>query len=79
MQTIKKRIAEQIVVAIRGINAEAELTAADVAGMLEYPPDAGMGDLAFPCFKLSRTLRRSPVQIAATLCEAISDEAVVRV
>ena len=79
MQTIKKRIAEQIVAAIRGINAEAELTAADVAGMLEYPPDAGMGDLAFPCFKLSRTLRRSPVQIAATLCEAISDEAVERV
>ena len=79
MQTIKKRIAEQVVAAIRGINAEAELTAADVAGMLEYPPDAGMGDLAFPCFKLSRTLRRSPVQIAATLCEAISDEAVERV
>ena len=74
MQTIKKHIAEQIVGAVLAINEEAALTAADVAGMLEYPPDANMGDLAFPCFKLSKTLRRSPVQIAASLCETLKED-----
>ena len=77
MQTIKKRIAEQIVVAIKGINADAELNAVDVAAMLEYPPDANMGDLAFPCFKLSKTLRRSPVQIASSLCESLKTDEVI--
>ncbi len=80
MQTIKQRIAAQIVTAVHGINSEAELSASDVAGMLEYPPDATMGDLAFPCFRLSKTLRRSPVQIAATLCESLKeDETIGRV
>ena len=74
MQTIKKHIAEQIVGAVLAINEEAALTAADVAVMLEYPPDANMGDLAFPCFKLSKTLRRSPVQIAASLCETLKED-----
>ena len=39
--------------------------------MLEYPPDATKGDIALPCFKLSRALRRPPVQIAATLAGAL--------
>ena len=77
MQTIKKRIAKEIVTAVQSINAEAELNAQDVAAMLEYPPDANMGDLAFPCFKLSKVLRRSPVQIAAALCEALKTDAVI--
>ena len=40
--------------------------------MLEYPPDTTMGDVALPCFKLSRTLRKAPPMIAKELCEAIS-------
>ncbi len=79
MQTIKKRIAEQIAIGVHAINDQAGLDAEDIALMLEYPPDSSMGDLAFPCFKLSKTLRRSPVQIAAALCEAIHDEAVEKV
>jgi len=77
MQTIKKRIAEKIVDAVLQINAEAQLNAQDVAAMLEYPPDANLGDLAFPCFKLSKVLRRSPVQIAAALCEALAQDEVI--
>ncbi len=79
MQTIKKRIAEQIVSGVKSINADAALSVEDVAAMLEYPPDANMGDLAFPCFRLSKTLRRSPVQIAEALCHTISDEAIGKV
>ena len=79
MQTIKKRIAEQIVEKVHAINADAALLAEDVAAMLEYPPDANMGDLAFPCFKLSRVLRRAPVQIAQAIAEDFADETVSRV
>ena len=76
MQTIKLRIAEKIATAVLAINAEAQLNAQDVAAMLEYPPDSNMGDLAFPCFKLSKTLRRSPVQIATTLAELLNDSSI---
>ena len=55
MQTIKLRIAEKIATAVLAINAVAQLNAQDVAALLEYPPDSNMGDLAFPCFKLSKT------------------------
>ena len=44
---------------------------ADIAGMLEIPPEKEMGDYAFPCFKLSRALRMGPPQIAAALAGAI--------
>ena len=35
-----------------------------------------MGDIALPCFKLAKTLRRSPVQIASTLAPLVSGEAI---
>jgi arginyl-tRNA synthetase len=47
--------------------------------MLEYPPDPAMGDLAMPCFRLSKTLRRSPVQIAAQLAEQVKCECAARI
>ncbi len=76
MQTIKLRIAEKIASAVLAINAEANLNAQDVAAMLEYPPDSNLGDLAFPCFKLSKVLRRSPVQIATAMTELLNDAAI---
>ena len=39
---------------------------------LEYPPSVDMGDVALPCFKLSRILRKSPNQIAQELAAGIS-------
>jgi arginyl-tRNA synthetase len=76
MLTIKKRIAEKILSAVLEIAPTAELTADEIVGMLEYPPDANMGDLAFPCFKLSRSLRRAPAMIAAALVESLSDDCI---
>lgn len=72
MLKIKLQIAEKIYVGVKGINPDAEIAIEDIASMLEYPPDASMGDLAFPCFKLSKALRRSPVQIAAALADGLS-------
>ena len=72
MQTIKKMIAEKLADGIASLGAPGALTTDELTSMLEYPPDEGMGDLALPCFKLSRTLRRAPVQIAAALCDCLS-------
>ena len=78
MQNIKKRIAERIVESVLAVSADAQLNASDVSAMLEYPPDPNMGDLAFPCFRLSKVLRRSPVQIALALAEKLNDECIAR-
>ena len=72
MQTIKHLIANQLTEGIVALGAPAAPTAAELVAMLEYPPDDTMGDLALPCFKLSRTLRRAPVQIAAALAESLA-------
>ncbi len=76
MLKIKSLIAEKIFQEVKSINAGAEISVQDITLMLEYPPDADMGDLAFPCFKLSKVLRRSPVQIAATIAEGLAGEAI---
>ena len=44
-----------------------------VAGILEIPPKADMGDYAFPCFQLAKTLRKAPPMIAADIAEKIGD------
>ena len=72
MLAIKVEIAQSIAQIIKGINASAELEAATIFDMLEYPPDEKMGDLALPCFKLSKTLRMPPVKIAEAIASELS-------
>lgn len=43
------------------------MTAAEIENMFETPKDESMGDVALPCFKLSKVLRKSPVAIAEEL------------
>ena len=74
MLTLKKKTAEYIASAAASAFGEGLLTADDVLGMLEYPPDRTMGDIALPCFRLSKILRRSPVQIAEALAGGIKCE-----
>ena len=76
MQTIKKKVAEAILAGVDGMNTAHGLSAAEIAALLEYPPDPTMGDLAFPCFRLSKVLRRAPAQIAQTLAETVKDEVI---
>lgn len=47
------------------------LTAPEIADLLETPPDPAMGDFAFPCFRLAKTMRKAPPMIAAALCDSI--------
>ncbi|MCM8901640.1 arginine--tRNA ligase [Caldicoprobacter algeriensis] len=50
-----------------------KLSRDQIYDMLEYPPNPEMGDIALPCFKLSKTLRKPPVQIAQELASNISN------
>lgn len=74
MYQMKSMIAEAILSALA--DAGGALTAAELSEALEYPPNPEMGDLAFPCFKLSRTLRKAPPAIAEELKSRFSCECV---
>lgn len=74
MLTFKRKMADAVLAAAKEVFPAATLTAQTLFEMLEYPPDAAMGDLALPCFKLSKELRRSPVQIADMLCASLSPD-----
>ena len=50
---------------------------AEIYDMLALPPNTEMGDYALPCFKFAKVLRKSPVQIAETLCATISADEVI--
>ena len=43
-----------------------------ISALIETPPEKKMGDLAFPCFVLARTMRKAPPMIAAELAEKFS-------
>ena len=49
-----------------------EIEPQQIHDMLEVPPNPEMGDLALPCFKLSRILKKSPVRIAEDLSAIVS-------
>ena len=72
MLILKKKTASLLAECIKEKFGEGLLSTDEIFAMLEYPPDNSMGDIALPCFRLSRTLRRSPVQIAEILAENIS-------
>ncbi|MBR2290068.1 MAG: arginine--tRNA ligase [Clostridia bacterium] len=43
----------------------------EIENYIEIPPDKAMGDYAFPCFKLAKTLRKAPPAIAEEIKEKI--------
>ena len=44
----------------------------EILSMIEIPPNAAMGDFAFPCFKLAKTYRKSPNIIAQELAQELN-------
>ena len=48
------------------------LPAEEIAGLLETPPNPELGDFAFPCFRLAKTLRKAPPLIAQELAESVA-------
>lgn len=67
MLNIKEMISNILVQLVPGLSCD------EINAMLEYPPDTTMGDVALPCFKLSKTLKKSPMQIAQDLAGKIPE------
>jgi arginyl-tRNA synthetase len=64
-------IAELLAGLLSGSAPELGLEAAELEAWLERPRDPKLGDLAFPCFRLAKGLRKAPPAIAAELAEGI--------
>ena len=78
MKAFKLNIAKTISRSVAASFAGASLSEAEILDLLEYPTDTSMGDIALPCFKLSKILRRSPVQIAMALAESFPADSAVK-
>ncbi|MBP6910690.1 hypothetical protein KBC03_03745 [Patescibacteria group bacterium] len=67
IEQYKQKFAE-LLVAKTGMSVE------DIIPMIEQPPQAEMGDLAFPCFSLAKALKKAPPMIAADVASGLSAE-----
>lgn len=67
MINFKNVIAEKIA-------KEVEFDAKEIEGFIEVPPNEEMGDYAFPCFKLAKTLKKAPPAIATELKEKMTTD-----
>ena len=74
MLILKKKTADLLAKCIAEKFGEGILSSDEIFTMLEYPPDTSMGDIALPCFRLSRSLRRAPAQIAEVLAAEVCCE-----
>ena len=64
---MKNKIIDLLAAQIEGMSKE------DISATIEIPPKPEMGDFAFPCFRLAKTMHKSPNMIAADIKEAIGD------
>ncbi|MFL0247857.1 arginine--tRNA ligase [Candidatus Clostridium stratigraminis] len=63
----KKLVAEKI-------KEQVDLELSTIEKLIELPPRPDMGDYAFPCFQLSKTMRKAPHMIAEELKNKIGKE-----
>lgn len=73
MLNFKKNLAKTISEKILS-SFSVEIAPEEIGEMFEFPPEPHMGDVAFPSFKLSKTLRRAPQQIAQALADGLNVE-----
>ena len=50
----------------------ADLSSDEVYSSIEIPANAEMGDYSFPCFRLSKVMKKAPAAIAAELADKLS-------
>ncbi|MGN0151022.1 MAG: arginine--tRNA ligase [Wujia sp.] len=49
------------------------LTASEIESLIEIPPKPELGDFAFPCFRLAKTMHKAPQMIATEIKDAIGE------
>ena len=62
MEKLKKQLAQAVEEAL---GVDAEQLGFGLCSLFETPEDEKMGDIALPCFRLAKVLRKSPAAIAA--------------
>ena len=67
MNFAKKIVGGLVSDALKKIVSDEILDNETIISLLEYPPSSENGDLAFPCFRLSKALRKAPPAIASEL------------
>lgn len=70
MLDIKKEISEQIAKTIENVKSK------EIYTYIEVPKDTKNGDYAFPCFRLAKTLRKSPPEIANQIKEKLEENGI---
>ena len=70
MLDIKKEISEQIAKTIENVESK------EIYTYIEIPKDTKNGDYAFPCFRLAKTLRKSPPEIANQIKEKLEENGI---
>ena len=70
MLDIKKEISEQITKTIENVESK------EIYTYIEVPKDTKNGDYAFPCFRLAKTLRKSPPEIANQIKEKLEENGI---
>jgi arginyl-tRNA synthetase len=68
MIDFKEGIAQLLSKYIEGLELE------QIKDMIEIPTDSKMGDYAFPCFRLAKTLRKAPPAIAEELAGKLQED-----
>ncbi|MBO5386754.1 MAG: arginine--tRNA ligase [Lachnospiraceae bacterium] len=64
---MKQQIIDLIEKNVEGLNRE------EISALIEIPPKPELGDFAFPCFRLAKTMRKAPQMIAADIKDAIGE------
>lgn len=64
---MKSKIVDLIAAHVEGLTKE------DITGLIEVPPKPEMGDFAFPCFRLAKTMRMAPQMIAGNIKDEIGE------
>lgn len=63
---------------IQYLKSHVPLDEAELQRAIEVPPSVELGDYAFPCFPLAKTLRKAPQAIATELATAFQSTALIK-
>ena len=56
------------------LHKKLKLSKEEVSNLLEVPPNSKLGDYAFPCFILSKKLRKNPKEIALEVARDLNNK-----
>lgn len=74
---LKEKIAIEIVNALKEMNCQLDIES--ISELIEVPKEKQNGDFSFPCFRLAKELRKSPIDIANELKEKINIEFISKI